>query len=385
MVLNTNNNPNTYDLKVISIGTFLIFILIFAALNSSNYYSLKTGFAISQKRHHNSNSVNIFNADNPTLSSHKSTKTKKTGSSSSSSHHHHNLSPPNTGKLVILTFGDTLKSQFTTAKPILDQYGFKASFFITCSFPDDGGNNGDKINRDNSNNNGNPHMSWNDILALQQDGQDIESKGMTHQDLNQLSQNDLEYEIGGSKQCLENHGINSPNIFAAVHGDAWSNPTVINTISKYYGFADNGFADLIFLHCDGSKSGSQTDCRTFDDNGALTYANRFSIREDSHNSWDQKYLHNDPILFQKFVAQVNSQTAYNNKKGFTDAIPIVAYHSIDDSKGPSSTDVNLFASEMKYLYDNGFRVIPMSDLRYDQITNYMYIRNNQLNAHPLSS
>jgi hypothetical protein len=32
-------------------------------------------------------------------------------------------------------------------------------------------------------------MSWNDILALQEDGQDIESKGMTHQDLNQLSPN----------------------------------------------------------------------------------------------------------------------------------------------------------------------------------------------------
>ena len=38
------------------------------------------------------------------------------------------------------------------------------------------------------------------------------------------------------------------------------------------------------------------------------------------------------------------------------------------------SDVELFASEMKYLHDNGFKVIPMSDLGYDQITNYMYIR-----------
>ena len=375
MTINTsNNNPNTCDLKVISIGVILMFLLIFA-LNSSNNYILKNVvFAISQKHHHNSRSVNIFNGDNPTTSSsHESTKTKKT---SSSSRHHHNLSPISTDKLIILTFGDTIKNQFTIAKPILDQYGFKASFFITCRFPDDGNKNGD---------NGNPRLSWDDILALQQDGQDIESKGMTHRDLNQLSPNDLEYEIGGSKQCLENHGINSPNIFAAVHGDAWSNSTIINTISKYYGFADNGFADLIYLHCDGSKTDSQTDCRTFDDNGALTYANKYSIREDSHNSWDKKYLHNDPIIFQKFVEQVNSQSTYNNRKGYVDAIPIVAYHSIDDSHGPSSTDVNLFALEMKYLHDNGFKVIPMSDLRYDQITNYMYIRNNQLSVHPLSS
>ena len=35
-----------------------------------------------------------------------------------------------TNKVVILTFGDTLESQFTDAKPILDKYGFKGSFFI---------------------------------------------------------------------------------------------------------------------------------------------------------------------------------------------------------------------------------------------------------------
>ena len=30
-------------------------------------------------------------------------------------------------------------------------------------------------------------MSWNDILVLQEDGQDIESKGITSVDLNNLS------------------------------------------------------------------------------------------------------------------------------------------------------------------------------------------------------
>jgi hypothetical protein len=229
-------------------------------------------------------------------------------------------------------------------------------------------------------------MNWNDVWELQKDGQDIESKGMTHLDLTHLSLKDLESEIGGSKQCLENHGVNSPNIFAVVHGDAWDNSTVINTISKYHGFADNGFADLMFLRCDRyDDTPKQTDCGTYNDNGTLTYANRYTIKEDSQNSWDKNYLHNDPLIFQKFVEQVNSQTAYNSKKDFIDAIPIVAYHSMDNSKGPSSTDVGLLASEMKYLHDNGFKVIPMSDLRYDQITKYMYIRNNQLTIHLLSS
>jgi len=57
-----------------------------------------------------------------------------------------------------------------------------------------------------------------------------------------------------------------------------------------------------------------------------------------------------------------------------DAIPIVAYHGIDDSGNPSSTDVNLFAAEMKYLHDNHFRVRPMSDLIYNSITNFMYLK-----------
>ncbi len=259
-------------------------------------------------------------------------------------------------KVVILTFGDTEKSQFTTAKPILDQYGYKASFFITCNYV------------------GQTHrLNWNDIVTLQQDGQDIESKGMTHADLNNLSSSALDFEIGGSKLCLQTHGITSPNIFAAVHGDVGNNPAVIDTISKYYGYADDGFANMMFLHCDGYDS-NQTNCQTHDGNGILSYANRYSIREASHNSWDARYVHNDQTIFQKFVEEVNSGVGVNNKRGMVDAIPIVAYHIIDNSKDPSSTDINLFAAEMKYLHENGFKVIPMSDLGYDESSNYMYLQ-----------
>ena len=258
-------------------------------------------------------------------------------------------------KVVILTFGDTEKSQFTTAKPILNQYGYKASFFITCNYV------------------GQTHrLNWNDLLALQQDAQDIESKGMTHADLNNLSSGALDFEIGGSKRCLQTHGINSPNIFAAVHGDVGNNPAVIHTISKYYGYADDGFANLMFLHCDGYDS-KQTNCQTYDGSRMLSYANRYSIREASHNSWDARYLHDDQTIFQKFVEEVNSGVGVNNKIGMVDAIPIVAYHIIDNSKDPASTDINLFAAEMKYLHENGFKVIPMSDLGYDESTNYMYL------------
>jgi hypothetical protein len=38
-----------------------------------------------------------------------------------------------------------------------------------------------------------------------------------------------------------------------------------------------------------------------------------------------------------------------------EAIPILAYHIIDNSKDP-------YSIERKYLQDNGFREIPMTDL-----------------------
>ena len=60
---------------------------------------------------------------------------------------------------------------------------------------------------------------------------DIESYSMTHPpNLNILNQNQLDYQIGGSKQCLANHGYNS-TIFAYPY-NVGSND--LNTVAKYY-------------------------------------------------------------------------------------------------------------------------------------------------------
>jgi hypothetical protein len=82
-------------------------------------------------------------------------------------------------------------------------------------------------------------------------------------------------------------------------------------------------------------------------------------------------------MFQTFVQEVNSQTEYNNNnKGngiMIDAIPIVAYHGIGKTSS-ESTDLGLFAEEMKYLHDNNFRVLTMADLGFNKNNNYIYVK-----------
>ena len=116
----------------------------------------------------------------------------------------------------------------------------------------------------------------------------------------------------------------------------------------------------------------QTDCKTYSDNGTLNHVNRYDIKERTHNALDTRYLHNDTQIG-RFVQLVDSQINFN-KNGIIDAIPVIGYHDIDNNKTITSTNVSLFDAEMKYLHDNGFKVLTMSDLRYEEKSNYLYIK-----------
>ena len=76
-----------------------------------------------------------------------------------------------------------------------------------------------------------------------------------------------------------------------------------------------------------------------------------------------KFDHNSTTILNNFIQVVNSQSKYNtNIDGVINAIPLIAYHDIDNKMARSSTNVNLFGAEMKYLHDNGFKVMTMRDL-----------------------
>ena len=94
-------------------------------------------------------------------------------------------------KAIIFIFSDGLKSQFANAKPILDKYGFKGTFDVVCN------NVGKK----------NGYMDWNEIKTLHDDGHEIGSHSMSHARLTELSKASIEYEVGKSKKCLDDYGI----------------------------------------------------------------------------------------------------------------------------------------------------------------------------------
>jgi peptidoglycan/xylan/chitin deacetylase (PgdA/CDA1 family) len=333
-----------------------------------------------------------------------------TGNINNTSHVNDIVNNANNGKnnthAVIIAFDDAWKSQFTYAKPILDRFGFKASYFIVCNYV-----------RKNP-----ERMTWSDIQTLERQGHDIESHSMNHIPLDDLSQQQLNYEIGQSKQCIIDHSV-SPNInnkevpiFAYPYDIGHTNITVINTVAKYYQLGRTGDKPLAFLNCNlsledkksrinetdysngecirgniptsilfngttkndnsNNKSSNLTNSVYYD---TLLKVDRYSVRNWTHhihNNINNSY--NSTQMFRQFIQEVNSQDKYNSA-GTINAIPIITYHGFTNtsnmnySKNQYDTDVNLFFREMKYLYDHHFNVLPMSEIRYNRNSEDLYL------------
>ena len=249
-------------------------------------------------------------------------------------------------KVVILTFDDGYKSQYSNAKPILDKYGFKATFSIVCNYVGNGDN----------------RMTWEEIKSLQQEGHGIASHTMNHDDLSKLPPQTVEYEVAQSKQCLLDQGIN-PKSFAYPFNGGSDDPNVLNIVASHYDLARTATGPLTFLSC-----GDDSECTT----------NKYSIMGWSHDSEKKNNAYNDQQMLDRFVQVVNSQNEYNTNG--VNAVPILIWHKIDNTNEEYSTSMGLFEAEMKYLYDNGFTVLTMADLVYDEGSNYLKISDGNDNV-----
>ncbi len=241
---------------------------------------------------------------------------------------HLEIKTPDNGKIAIVTFDDNWKSQYENAVPILDEFGFKATFYVVCDYV------GNK-NR----------MEWENIATLHEEGHEIGSHTMTHENLDKATEASLKHEMVQSKKCIEDKGITVKS-FAYPFNSGDDDPSVLELVSSNYEYARTA----------GGDSGG-VDFRKIieDDSGHEKYR----IVGWSHDAEKKENDYTDMEMLDVFKEYVNVPPTEDSK---IKNIPIMIYHKIDDSGEEYSTSIDLFRAEMAYLYENGYKVVTMEQM-----------------------
>lgn len=96
-------------------------------------------------------------------------------------------------KLVVLTFDDSASSHYTVAAPLLKDYGFGATFFITEGFDF-------KTNKKD-------YMTWKQIAELHRMGFEIGNHTRDHVGINDKAVPRLQEQLDGIATQCKAHGI----------------------------------------------------------------------------------------------------------------------------------------------------------------------------------
>jgi peptidoglycan/xylan/chitin deacetylase (PgdA/CDA1 family) len=107
----------------------------------------------------------------------------------------------NPAKRVAITFDDGFRNFYTHAFPILAQYGFTATMFVTTGWI---GNT--RIRFEDR-----EFMTWEEVREIHSHGVRIGSHTISHRELKQLDAADVAEEVAGSKQTIEDK-LGSPVI-----------------------------------------------------------------------------------------------------------------------------------------------------------------------------
>jgi peptidoglycan/xylan/chitin deacetylase (PgdA/CDA1 family) len=218
-------------------------------------------------------------------------------------------------KLIVLTFDDAVKSQFTVAAPLLRKYQFGATFFV-CEFP---GMFGDTSNS----------MSWAEIKQLSKWGFDIGNHTWHHVNIDRLIKDSLKAEIEYINKKCDSIGIPKPINFAY--------PAYVTDSSK-----------IIVLKRTGLKTARIGGDKAYHpENDNAFYIPSFTPGDD----------------LQKAISAIKQA-----KEG---AIVVLAIHGVPDKAHPwVNTSPEVFESYLKYLKDNHYKVISMRGLE-----KYIHVEN----------
>ena len=140
--------------------------------------------------------------------------------------------------LIVLTFDDGNKSDYTYVAPLLKRYGFGATFFITEGL-------GFLNNKDH-------YVTWEEIRELHEEGFEIGNHTRHHNNINTLSQEEFLAELIHIDKRCEEHGIPIPETFG-YPGDSRGPEAVEVLTEKRYRFARRGVGPEFLYDLEGGR------------------------------------------------------------------------------------------------------------------------------------
>jgi peptidoglycan/xylan/chitin deacetylase (PgdA/CDA1 family) len=107
-------------------------------------------------------------------------------------------------KAVVITFDDGYQDFYTDGFPSLRRYGFTATVFLPTSRIQDAPVKIEGVD----------YMTWKQVRELHAEGIDFGSHTVNHPDLRSLGPEEIDYELGFSKEKIEDELSTAVNLFA---------------------------------------------------------------------------------------------------------------------------------------------------------------------------
>jgi peptidoglycan-N-acetylglucosamine deacetylase len=225
-------------------------------------------------------------------------------------------------QLLVLTFDDGNKSDATFVAPLLKDYGFGATFYITEGL--------------NFLKNKEHYVTWEEVRRLHNDGFEIGNHTQHHRNVNTQSREELLADIEHVDRRCQEYGISIPETFCYPgysHG-----PAAVEVLAERgFRFARRGIAPEFSYNSEGGRG------PTYDP--TIHHPLLVPTTGASGPDWS----------FEDFVWAV--EQAKDGK------ITVLTFHGVPALEHPwVHTEPETFETYMKYLHDNGYTVIALRDL-----------------------
>lgn len=223
-------------------------------------------------------------------------------------------------KLVVLTFDDSVASHHSVVRPLLKQYGFGATFFITEGF--------------SFRTNKKDYMTWEQIAGLHRDGFEIGNHTRDHMAVTPASVGRLREQLEAINARCAAHGILRPISFAYPGNGIATN--ALNLLAEL---------GIRFARRGGEPEHPYKGGRGFAYEPGRDHPLLIPSAGDARPDWALDD-------FKRAVAQARGGR-----------VAVLQFHGVPDNEHPwVHTPPALFEQYLKHLRDEGCRVIALRDL-----------------------